>query len=135
MESPLKEQQVASSATAENKNRINRSTYLVSSFVALIPIIIGVIIDVSLGFIELATFVEQDFGPFSLISIVLAFIYMIYIGIKRLHDFDASGWWTLLFFIPFVSFGFSIALYVFPGTKGANSYGELPSSKLLYWFR
>lgn len=44
-------------------------------------------------------------------------------GVRRLHDFDKSGWWYLLFFVPFASFIMSLVLLLAPGTPGPNSYG------------
>ncbi len=135
MESPSKEQHAADNLIVGNRNRINRLTYLVSSFAALIPIVVGVLLDIAFRLIDPATFeLEQDgFAPFTLVAVILAFVYMVHIGIKRLHDIDASGWWMTLLFIPFVSFGLSVALYVFPGTKGPTSYGGIASRKLFYW--
>jgi len=44
-------------------------------------------------------------------------------GARRLHDFDKSGWWYLLMFIPFVNVVMAFVLLLAPGTQGANSYG------------
>jgi len=44
-------------------------------------------------------------------------------GIRRLHDFDKSGWWYLLGFVPFVNFVLGLILLLAPGTAGANTYG------------
>lgn len=48
------------------------------------------------------------------------------VTVRRLHDTNRSGWWLLLYFVPFVG---SIVLLVFmclEGTKGANKYGDEP---------
>ena len=48
------------------------------------------------------------------------------IGVRRLHDLDASGWWTLLGFIPILGI---IALWIwfsFKGTEGRNRFGGDP---------
>ncbi|MBT9569479.1 MAG: DUF805 domain-containing protein [Thiobacillus sp.] len=47
-------------------------------------------------------------------------VVMFMITIQRAHDFDKSGWWSLLSLIPFVNF---IFLFM-PGTDGENRYGK-----------
>ena len=48
------------------------------------------------------------------------------ITVKRLHDIDLSGWWYLLFMIPFIGIVFALVICGFmPGTKGENRYGKL----------
>ncbi len=51
---------------------------------------------------------------------------------SRLHDLNRSGFWQLLFFIPFVSIILSIIIFTAPGTKGENKFGNQPkpNSKL-----
>jgi len=43
-------------------------------------------------------------------------------GIKRCHDADLSGWWSLAGFVPLVGLAFVIV----PGTQGANRFGPPP---------
>jgi uncharacterized membrane protein YhaH (DUF805 family) len=45
------------------------------------------------------------------------------VGIRRLHDLDKSGWWTLIAFIPLVGWIILIVWYCTKGTPGANSFG------------
>ncbi|WP_162931523.1 DUF805 domain-containing protein [Mesorhizobium sp. DCY119] len=48
------------------------------------------------------------------------------LAVKRLHDFDRSGWWSLLFPIgDIIAF---ILLCFPPGTAGANRYGQRTDS-------
>jgi len=44
-------------------------------------------------------------------------------SIRRLHDFDLSGWWSLLVLIPLVP----IVLVFIPGKKEANRFGPVPA--------
>lgn len=44
-------------------------------------------------------------------------------GVRRLHDFDKSGWWYLLMFVPFANVIMAFVLLLAPGTQGANRYG------------
>lgn len=44
-------------------------------------------------------------------------------GVRRLHDFDKSGWWYLLGFVPLANLVLGLILLFAPGTPGANAYG------------
>jgi uncharacterized membrane protein YhaH (DUF805 family) len=48
------------------------------------------------------------------------------LAVRRLNDFNTSGWMSLLFFVPFVNIIFTLALWFVPGTKGSNRYGLQP---------
>lgn len=60
------------------------------------------------------------------IIVVLAYVFLIVysfmLAIQRSHDFNSSGWMSLLILIPLVSLVF---LFI-PGTKGNNDYGPQP---------
>lgn len=43
---------------------------------------------------------------------------------NRLHDFDCSGWWALIFFIPYLNALFLLGLCVRRVSKGENKHGE-----------
>jgi len=50
---------------------------------------------------------------------------MISVAVRRLHDYNKSGWFYLLGFIPIVSL-YVLYIYVQPGTRGPNKYGPDP---------
>lgn len=60
------------------------------------------------------------------VLVVTGIAYVLIIGfgftlsIRRAHDFNKSGWWSLLSLVPLVNLLF---LFV-PGTDGENSYGK-----------
>lgn len=56
-------------------------------------------------------------------SVVFPLIVFV-MSIRRLHDFDLSGWWSLLVLIPLVP----IVLVFIPGKKEANRFGPAPTS-------
>lgn len=58
-----------------------------------------------------------------LILSIIAGIAGIFMGIKRLHDLDKSGWLYLIGLIPIVNIFFAIYLIAFKGTAGDNKYG------------
>jgi len=56
----------------------------------------------------------------------LMFAASLILAIRRLNDFDTSGWFSLLFFVPIVNVILSLMLWFMPGTKGANRFGPQP---------
>ena len=62
-----------------------------------------------------------------ILSLVIlgTFIPMIAVAVRRLHDYDKSGWLYLVGLIPFVSL-YILYLYVQPGTRGPNRFGPDP---------
>ena len=48
------------------------------------------------------------------------------LGIRRLHDLDKTGWFSLIYFIPVVNVIFELYLLFCKGTEGMNRYGSDP---------
>jgi uncharacterized membrane protein YhaH (DUF805 family) len=48
------------------------------------------------------------------------------IGVRRLHDLDASGWWILLNFIPLIGAIALLVWFAIKGTDGPNRFGPDP---------
>jgi uncharacterized membrane protein YhaH (DUF805 family) len=46
------------------------------------------------------------------------------ISIRRFHDFNLSGWFSVLLLIPLVNYATWVFLIVYPGTNGLNRFGE-----------
>lgn len=116
------------------KGRFNRSRYLVYGFLMLLPIIvIGIIAAIAMPGLmggdpealggAMFGVLGLLFIPIGIAMFVLAIIFMI----RRLHDMDLSGWWTialiLISMIPFVSLLVYLFLYLKPGTPGPNRFG------------
>ena len=68
------------------------------------------------------------------IMLLVMFVYLV-VMCKRLHDFNASGWWllTLLLQLAYEHWVFRVTTIVFvlvcgvvKGTDGANRFGEKP---------
>lgn len=53
---------------------------------------------------------------------IIALAINVLLTIQRCHDFNASGWLSLLLLLPFVP----IIFWFVPGTQGANDYGLQP---------
>ena len=65
--------------------------------------------------------------PLALVIGVIAWIpslwFSIIVAIKRAHDFNASGWLSILSLVPLLGF---LVFAVIPGTQGSNTYGPPP---------
>lgn len=61
------------------------------------------------------------YGVFSFTTLVL--------GIKRFHDRDKSGWWSLVSVVPLVGgFYYFVEVGLMRGTVGRNRYGDDPAA-------
>ena len=77
-------------------------------------------------------------GLLMTVASAAAFVVLIQIGVRRLHDMGWSGWLILLSLLPYVGSVFFLLLVLMPGNKSANQYGAPPppnprSIKVLAW--
>lgn len=61
----------------------------------------------------------------SLVGIVISVMSFPF-EVRRLHDLDLSGWFMLIYTIPFVNIFFALYVGFFKGTDGPNKYGPDP---------
>ena len=61
-------------------------------------------------------------GLVGIVGYVALIVVSFLLTIQRAHDFDASGWMSLLILVPLVSL---IFLFI-PGTRGENRFGKRP---------
>ncbi|MFO1423595.1 MAG: DUF805 domain-containing protein [Candidatus Competibacteraceae bacterium] len=64
-------------------------------------------------------------GGFVLLA-VLVVTFSVLLAIQRLHDFDASGWWSAFALVPLANLVLYLMLLIMPGTQGANRFGNPP---------
>jgi uncharacterized membrane protein YhaH (DUF805 family) len=50
-------------------------------------------------------------------------INLIFLGVRRLNDFNYSGWWMFLVLIPLIGLILFLILAFIPGTNHRNKYG------------
>ena len=86
----------------------------------LINLVITLVLEFVLGFLHL--------GFLAYIYSLAVLIPSIAVGIRRLHDTDRSGWWLLIFFIPFLGWIAGLILLALEGTPGPNQYGPPPAT-------
>lgn len=96
--------------------RVNRIEYL------------GLFLTWHLLAISLIVFItDKPFALYFIPPLVYLLIKGFAIGIRRLHDLNRSGWWILLYGIPYAGPVVFLGLFfLFPGTKGSNRFGPQP---------
>lgn len=98
-------------------DRISRKTF----FIRMLALIL---IDFGLYY-----FLTNNFGESGIGVLILASILMVGLKIdtiiRRLHDMNLSGLYSILIFVPVVNFAV-LALFLNEGTAGGNKYGSDP---------
>ena len=104
--------------------RARRKEYFLFNIFAVIILVISFFIDILIGTYD----EELGWGLFQLIFVFSSFIPALAVSIRRLHDWDKSGWFLLFNLIPFVG---QLIVFVFmciPGNVGHNPYGPDPKA-------
>ena len=66
--------------------------------------------------LERGTYQQND--DYLLVGLMIIIgIIKLYLGIKRLHDINMVGWWSIVLFIPIYNLILLISLFIIPGTK------------------
>lgn len=60
---------------------------------------------------------------FAIALLVVYAVATVSYGVRRLHDFDRSGWWYLVTFVPYLNFAAALVFLFMPGTQGPNRFG------------
>lgn len=70
-------------------------------------------------------------GSMIVVLTVVGLAIYILLAIQRLHDFDASGWWSVLVVVPLANLVFYLVLLIMPGAQGPNRFGNPPPPNTL----
>ena len=109
-----------------SKGRLGRLRYF---FYSLLAVILGMVL---IGAFSSLFLLNDTLGAIGIgIAYIIMFIASFILTIQRCHDFNTSGWLSLLLFLPLVPLMF----YFIPGTKGSNIYGKQtpPNTKGIIW--
>jgi uncharacterized membrane protein YhaH (DUF805 family) len=105
------------------RGRIPRRTFWLHGVLALL--IVTLVVN---ALLDIAHLTDEPAGK--LVSLVFLWP-LIAVSAKRQHDFNFSGWWALIHFVPGIG---SLALLVVdgsaPGTHGPNRFGVDPREAL-----
>jgi uncharacterized membrane protein YhaH (DUF805 family) len=107
---------------AQFEGRARRKEYWYFTLFNLIVVMVLFFFDYSIGVSSL----EWGFGILSGIYSLAMMIPSIAVAVRRLHDTDRTGWWFLLFIVPYIGGIAMIIMLTRVGTSGINQYGEDP---------
>ena len=82
------------------------------------------------SFILAFVFGSESLSAFLLGIVVIIFIPLWAVGVRRLHDTGRSGFHYLWSAVPFIGSLIVLALMLADGTKGRNQYGDNPLKKI-----
>ncbi len=123
--------------TVATRGRVGRKEFLVTQTI-LVGLLVGIITFLIWSGMhgEKGSAMTRGYylGPLWIIPMLLPFCN----AARRLHDMNRSGGYVFLFlvlwllgsYVQYLSYILLFLLYVLPGTKGKNKYGEEPSSRL-----
>ena len=103
--------------------RIGREAYWLAFFfiVAILGIALQPTIDPETGSLSLRG------GGLAVVTLLVAVIANIAIGVKRLHDFNVPGLFAVTLFVPFLSVIATLVIGLLPGNRGPNRFGDAPN--------
>lgn len=107
-------------------SRIGRVRYL--GYSMAISLMVWVVFTV-FGLVTALTQSQTAAAVLGILIFLLAIpisIFGIILMVRRIHDFDNSGWLALLMFVPVANFILGLLLLVLPGTEGRNRFGAKP---------
>lgn len=110
------------------KGRFGRLSYLAWSFV---NVVVALLLCIPIFGITMSVGGSQGIAKALLcVLLIIMGIVAVIFTIRRLHDFNRSGWWAILAFIPYVSVVFCFIVTLVSGNKEANRFGPVRITKL-----
>jgi uncharacterized membrane protein YhaH (DUF805 family) len=117
------------------KGRFSRLSFLAWNFLLNLVVLIVFGIVAAIAGASSSVFTGEDpnavlafytsgAGLVLLAIFLVSFIISIIFFIRRLHDIEKSGWFSLLLIIPLVNLIFGIYVLVKKGTEGVNRFGS-----------
>ncbi len=105
--------------------RIGREVYWLAWIVvhAVSVAILSATVVVSVDPQTSAVQIDPTTGMMPLIA-VISVPFQIVIGVKRLHDLNASGFFAIAIFFPMLNILVTILLGIMPGKPGPNRFGD-----------
>ena len=109
-------------------NRIGRLEFLFwCSLPAIVSSIVVTIVAVSFGAIDENTPPgDPRLRNFLAPAVIFVSIVALRAAVSRLHDLGWAGWLVVLAFVPLLGVVLFLVLFVIPGQKVCNEYGEPP---------
>lgn len=110
------------------EGRVSRTQYLIGSIICSISTVVGLLLA---GLLTLAIPPESllILLPISILSttLIVCTCSSIVLTVRRMHDFNRSGWWVIGILVPVIGVFFLWKLVLAPGTQKPNQYGQPPT--------
>lgn len=106
--------------------RASRAEYIYWFLFGLLVVVTGTVVDVILGLSPVGSGRRFDFGPITIILLLMLFLPSAAVLVRRLHDVGAAGAWAILGIVPIVGAVFQLALMFPQGAEGENRFGSDP---------
>jgi uncharacterized membrane protein YhaH (DUF805 family) len=105
--------------------RLNRRSFLLTILVSMLLFVaVGLLFDALYRGIFNAQTSDGGATWVLVPFIVLWWFYASSCTVRRLHDINASGWWSVAIFVPFANLILLIRLFFSKGTADKNKYGQ-----------
>ena len=108
--------------------RARRKEYWMYVLVQTLVMIGLMILDSVLGLDFEFQGISLGYGYLYLIGLIVHFIPSLAVLVRRLHDVGKSGWFYLIFLIPFIGIIWLLILYCTEGQKEDNKWGSDPKA-------
>ena len=106
--------------------RAGRPEFWSFTLVYLVSSVVLSFIDGILG----TTSARTGVGLLSGVFAVALFVPALAVTVRRLHDCDRSGWWTVISLVPVLGALVLLVLVLLKGTPGPNRFGSGPDPVL-----
>lgn len=116
------------------EGRFGRFNYLAWSilfgliYIAIV-ILIATLTPMTLEDLDSDAYLTDFFSLGTFLNLIWIIPFLLF-SIKRFHDRDHSGWWSILFLIPLVNIAVGLYLILAPGSLHPNQYGHKRETKL-----
>ena len=100
------------------KGRLNRKPFLIQFFTLWVLLILFI------GYAK-----PEKGSTLNTISMIVFFSLIplsMWLFVRRLHDLNHTGWWSICALVPYLNIVFAAYLFFFKGTNGSNKYGQDP---------
>ena len=88
--------------------------------------VLGIGVDLTDTMIFGYSWEEYAMGPMGAVYTLATIIPSIAVGVRRLHDTNRSGWWSLLVLVPLIGWIILIVWWAKSGAQEQNRYGAAP---------
>ena len=112
---------------ADFSGRARRKEYWLFTLYNIIIFAALVILGAMVGFLPGGA--EGVFGAFYMVGVLIP---ALAVSVRRLHDTGRSGWWLLLYFVPFGAIVVLVFL-VQDSNPASNKFGKNPKRSVRKW--